>query len=153
VIVFSPIVPRGKPKQVSERFLKFCEYIQKLRKAKNLSTGDIERQSGGTVSDATVTKLENKVSKSMELDTLEALAKGLQEPLINLLEAFYGYEIVPRENQYSLKDLTPSDREFVDSVLSYLLAGMKQDSLYKVRPKEYLIEGNVEGLLKEKTKS
>lgn len=115
----------AKPKIVSKRFLDFCEYVQKLRKDKDFSTGDIERNSGGTISDATISKLENKKSKSMELDTIEALAKGFQEPLITLLEAFYGYELVPRENQYSLKDLSPKERELIDSVLHYLIAGIK----------------------------
>lgn len=79
----------------------------------------------------------------MELDTLEALAKGLQEPLINLLEVFYGYEIVPRENQYNLTDLTPDQRKFVDSVLSYLIAGMtdKSKNIVRIYTKDTLREG------------
>lgn len=57
---------------------KLPEYVRRIRREKGLSTTDVERQSGGEISDAYVTRIENGYVKNVSPEKLRALAKGLQ---------------------------------------------------------------------------
>lgn len=53
------------------------EYVRRIRAAKDLSTTDVENNSGRKISDAYVTQIENRRVKNVSPEKLKALAKGL----------------------------------------------------------------------------
>lgn len=54
-----------------------ADYVRRVRHEKRLSTTDVENQSGGAISDAYVTRIENGYVKNVSPEKLAALAKGL----------------------------------------------------------------------------
>ena len=56
------------------------DYVRRVRKEGGFSTTDVERQSGGAISDAYVTRIENGYVKNVSPEKLKALAKGLKRP-------------------------------------------------------------------------
>lgn len=57
-----------------------ADYVRRVRNEKDLSTPDIERQSGGRITDAYVSRIENGYVKNVSPEKLQALAKGLGVP-------------------------------------------------------------------------
>jgi transcriptional regulator with XRE-family HTH domain len=57
-----------------------ADYVRRVRSEKNLSTPDVERQSGGRITDAYVSRIENGYVKNVSPEKLQALAKGLGVP-------------------------------------------------------------------------
>ena len=56
------------------------EYVQRVRREKNLSTTDVERNSSKQISSSYVTRIENEPNKKVSPEKLRALAKGLSVP-------------------------------------------------------------------------
>lgn len=54
-----------------------AEYVRRVRIDKNLSTGDVSRQSLGAITDTYVNRIENGLVKNVSPEKLQALAKGL----------------------------------------------------------------------------
>lgn len=59
---------------------KLADYIRRIRAEKDLSTSDVERKSGFTVTDGYVSHIENGRVKNVSPEKLSALAKGLGVP-------------------------------------------------------------------------
>ena len=57
-----------------------AEYVRNTRLAKRLSTIDVERNSGGKISDSYVSRIERGEYANVSIDKLNALAEGLQIP-------------------------------------------------------------------------
>ncbi len=57
-----------------------ADYVRLIRREKRISTTDVENRSGGEISDAYVTRIENQHVKNVSIDKLSSLAKGLQVP-------------------------------------------------------------------------
>lgn len=55
----------------------FAEYVKRVRTEGQLSLEDVERQSGGQISDAYVSRIENGYILNVSPKKLKALAKGL----------------------------------------------------------------------------
>ncbi|MGB7925550.1 MAG: helix-turn-helix transcriptional regulator [Pyrinomonadaceae bacterium] len=55
-----------------------ADYVRRVRQEKRFSTTEVERQSGGDISDAYVTRIENGYVRNVSPEKLRALAKGLQ---------------------------------------------------------------------------
>lgn len=53
------------------------EFVKRVRNEKNLSTTQVEKKSGGTISSSYVTRIENEPYKKVSPEKLIALAKGL----------------------------------------------------------------------------
>jgi len=60
-----------------EQQKKLAEFVRKTRKEKGLSTPDVERNSGNTITDGYVSQIENLYIKNVSPEKLTALAKGL----------------------------------------------------------------------------
>jgi transcriptional regulator with XRE-family HTH domain len=61
----------------SSRTEKLPDYIRRIRAEKGLSTADVEKKSGFTVTDGYVSHIENGRVKNVSPEKLRALAKGL----------------------------------------------------------------------------
>jgi transcriptional regulator with XRE-family HTH domain len=55
-----------------------AEYVRKTRLGKRLSTIEVERNSGGKISDSYVSRIERGEYANVSIDKLDALAEGLQ---------------------------------------------------------------------------
>lgn len=102
-------VNSSKPESLSD-------YVRRIRQEKNLSTPDVERLSGGKITDAYVSRIENGHVKNVSPEKLMALAKGLQVPEDEIFSIARGK---------SLEPMTPHD--FI-SALEAL--GVEQFSAY-----------------------
>lgn len=75
----------GKSLNESRRFISIvgnvtetlADFVRRIRKEKGLSTPDVERQSGFTITDGYVSRIENNGVKNVSPEKLTALAKGL----------------------------------------------------------------------------
>ena len=65
----------GSSKQES-----LADFVRRVRSEKGLSTPEVERQSGGRITDAYVSRIENGYVKNVSPEKLQALAKGLGIP-------------------------------------------------------------------------
>lgn len=54
-----------------------AEYVKRVRNAQDLSLNDVQNRSGGRISNAYVSKIENGYVTNVTPDKLKALAKGL----------------------------------------------------------------------------
>ncbi len=73
------------------------DYVRRIRRDKGLSTTDVERQSGGEISDAYVTRIENGHVKNVSPEKLKALAKGLgetEDEIFAVARGLYPYSAV-----------------------------------------------------------
>lgn len=57
-----------------------AEFVQRTRNEKGFSLTDVQRQSGGQITDAYVSRIENGHILNVSPKKLQALAKGLQVP-------------------------------------------------------------------------
>jgi transcriptional regulator with XRE-family HTH domain len=57
-----------------------ADYVQRVRNEKNLSLMDVSRRSGGLIANAHISRIENGWVKSVGIEKLRALAKGLGVP-------------------------------------------------------------------------
>lgn len=56
------------------------DYVQRIRNERNLSLMDVSRRSGGLIANAHISRIENGWVKSVGIEKLRALAKGLGVP-------------------------------------------------------------------------
>ncbi len=95
-----------------------AEYVRRVRIDKNLSSGDVSRQSLGAITDSYVNRIENALVKNVSPEKLQALAKGLgiieseifrvarglstatpENPIEILVETFGGQDLSPQDWQ------------------------------------------------------
>jgi transcriptional regulator with XRE-family HTH domain len=95
------------------------EFVKRIRKEKNLSTTDVEKNSRKAISSSYVTRIENEPNKKVSGDKLKALAVGLgisedevlkasgffNENLDEIRVFFSGYEDLNEEDKDELKPM------------------------------------------------
>jgi len=99
------------------------DFVRRVRKEKGLSTPDIERISGGTITDGYVSQIENGYIKNVSPEKLIALAKGLgvseEEIFAVARQKPLGADAEDEELQvlfYRYKTLSKKDKEELKSV-------------------------------------
>ena len=78
--------------------------VKRIRDDKNLSLEDVRRKSGNTLATSYLNRIENNqvAADVISIGKLQALAKGLDEPIGKLIELALGIERRTSENEESL---------------------------------------------------
>ena len=106
------------------------DFIQRLRKERRLSLNDVVARSGGMVSNAQVSKIENGIIQNPSLPKLKAIAKGLGVSADELLAVARGSlsETEQAEFEKSLyfmlfeksKTASPEKKKFINKILQMI---------------------------------
>jgi transcriptional regulator with XRE-family HTH domain len=90
-----------------------AEFVKRVRLSKGLTLPDVERQSGGQITNGYVSRIENGQSLNPSVDKLKALAKGLRIKESELFDVAQG----------KVKTVKPSglsdDSEFASITLGF----------------------------------
>lgn len=114
-----------------------AEYVQRVRNEKNLSLMDVSRRSGGLIANAHISRIENGWVKSVGVEKLKALAKGLGVPEEEVFAAARGARLSEGEEVDAdmalfasrVKKLTPQQRR--DFEIAWRMANDLLDRLEK----------------------
>jgi transcriptional regulator with XRE-family HTH domain len=110
------------------------DFVRRVRRENRLSTTDVEKRSGGRISDAYVTRIENGQVKNVSGEKLAALAKGLgiTEPMLFSLVCG---QLFHRPGAFEFDDAEIFDWEIRDAFKAYseLSDEDKRDLLPTVR--------------------
>ena len=105
-----------------------AEYVRKTRLAKRFTATEVERNSGGKISDSYISRIENGQVTNVSFDKLEALAEGLQVPRDEVFRIARGLSPeAPKEKLEILaetfdgRDLTESDWAEIEAVVRVLI--------------------------------
>lgn len=90
-----------------------AEFIKRIRLSKGLTLPDVERQSGGQITNGYVSRIENGQSLNPSVDKLKALAKGLRINESELFDVAQGK--VKKSEAKGLSD----DSEFASITLGF----------------------------------
>lgn len=96
--------------------------IKRIRDDKSLSLEDVRRKSGNTLATSYLSRIENNQVEAdvISIGKLQALSKGLDEPISKLIELALGLESGASENEESLlfytKDLSNSRQRDLISI-------------------------------------
>ncbi len=103
----------------------FGLYLRRLRQSKNWSLRDVEERTGGKVSNAYLSQLENGQKKIPSFEILEALAKVYGERLerILMLGGLLELKNEPRDDYFQRRAelLSPGYRGLLDQVLDLFI--------------------------------
>ena len=105
-----------------------AEYVRETRLAKRFTTTDVERNSGGRISDSYISRIENGQVANVSYDKLDALAAGLQIPIDEIHRIARGLPPEgPKEKLEILaetfdgRDLTEKDWADIEAVVRVLI--------------------------------
>ena len=107
-----------------------ASYVRRLLIEKRLSTYDVARRSGGGVSQSTVNKIVNGDIRSNSVETLVALAKGLDVPEEEVFRAARGLETPSNLNEilaeaFGGQELSPADWVEIEAVIKLIIEQKK----------------------------
>lgn len=114
--------PSSLSSVISSQTEKLADYVRRVRREKGLSTSDVQQRSGGGISDAYITRIENEQSLNISVSKLQALARGLG---VSEDEIFAVARGTPLKHQRTVKEAMlvdyfnslPVDRQ--DDLLKY----------------------------------
>lgn len=98
----------------------FAACVKRLRTEKEFSLVDVERNSGGRITNGYVSRVENGHETNLQRDKVIALADGLRVPLSALVSAFFETEVVKPENAIE-EEITLCIRKSTPEVQRFLL--------------------------------
>jgi transcriptional regulator with XRE-family HTH domain len=105
----------------------FGDFVRQIRRQKGLSMGDVSRRSGRfgkRISATHIGRIENNVTKTVSVDRLKALAKGLGVPVMDLLARASGVVSSTDSEELSLltrfRELPPNRRADVMDIVDML---------------------------------
>ena len=105
-----------------------AEYVKETRLGKRFTTTEVERNSGGKISDSYISRIEAGQVTNVSLDKLDALAEGLQVPRDEVHRIARGLSPeAPKEKLEILaetfdgRDLTERDWAEIEAVVRVLI--------------------------------
>ncbi len=110
-----------------------ADFVRRVRDEKNLSLTDVERQSGGLITNGYVSRIENGFVLNPSPKKLQALAKGLGISEDQIFAAARGngpqsedelFRMMLDELYAKRQEATGSEREFIDGNIRMLLNEM-----------------------------
>ena len=108
--------------------LSLSKFVRDTRLEKHLSAGDVERNSGGRISDAYVLRIESGNVANVSPEKLDALADGLGIPVDQIYRVARGLpQETPKERLEILaetfggQNLTEQDWAEIEGVLKFLI--------------------------------
>lgn len=134
-----------------EKYADLAEYIRIVMVEKNLSTYAIARNSGDLINANTITRILNGDIKEAKLSTLEAIAKGLGIPAIELFRvAHFGKKKAHEQKReiwleaFGGEDLADDEVEEIEKTIEFLIAqklmkrrdAMLDEMLERAQPEE-----------------
>ncbi len=112
--------------------LLLAEFLKSERKKRKLSAVDVERNSGGAISDSYISRIENGEVTNVSPEKLDALAKGLGIPEDDLYRAARGLPPIDPDDKFEIfaetfdgKELSKSDWLEIEVVLRSLIEHKK----------------------------
>lgn len=116
------------------------EFVRRVMLSKNLSSYDVARRSGGSISQSTVNKLLNNDVRSHNLDTLAALAKGIDEPVEKLIHAARGLPATPTRfdmyaDAFNGEGISVAEWEFIEK--TYFAQAVEMFKIQKRQQEEF----------------
>ena len=108
-----PVKPKGnrgrKLKAVGATTHKFGKWIADKMDEKGFSLGEVSRRSGGEIDEGHLSQIRAGKQSNPTPKTMQGIARGLEEPLINVYRAWLG---LPEENEgWSEKELKLIDEK------------------------------------------
>ena len=109
------------------------EFIRTTRQERKLSAGDVERNSGGRISDAYVLRIENGHVANVSPEKLDALADGLGIPADDIYRVARGLPAEKPKDRLEIlaetfdgKELTEQDWAEIEAVLKKMIDQKKR---------------------------
>ena len=112
--------------------ISLAEFVKKKRAEMRLSTTDVERRSGGRISDSYISRIENGHIHNVSPNKLDALAEGLGVPVDELYRVARGLDPEGSKEKLEIlaesfngKSLTESDWQEIEAVVKVLVEQKK----------------------------
>ena len=119
-----------KPEKFMNKAL--AEFVRFARTEKKLSVSDVERNSGGEISDSYISRIENGQIANVSPDKLDALAKGLGINADDIYRVARGLEPSKSKDRMEImaetfdgQDLTEQDWQEIEAVLRTMIEQKK----------------------------
>jgi transcriptional regulator with XRE-family HTH domain len=127
-----------------------AQRVKRLREKNKLSLSQVERNSGGRITNGYVSRIENGYETNLTVDIIKALAEGLQVPQSALLDVMFDNVSPSDSGEEEIVLYYRSMNETARGFLMLVARAFKAHKIQVIKPAE--VEGNVKSTEQRKRK-